>query len=72
VPIQDEYLTVPEVMKVAKASKSWVYNKIKSRELPCVTLPGGRMLRVPASALIALLSQTSESRAGTAEEGNVS
>ena len=54
--VQDEYLTIPEVVKLTKCSKSWVYLKIKSGELPSVVLPGGRLLRVPATALTATLA----------------
>jgi excisionase family DNA binding protein len=51
-----QWIISPE--KLAKAtdtSKSWVYEKIKSGELPSVTLPGGRLIRVPVAALEAKL-----------------
>jgi excisionase family DNA binding protein len=46
-------LTPEEVAETTGTSKSWVYQKMKSGELPSVVLPGGRLLRVPAAALAA-------------------
>ncbi|MBP8535270.1 helix-turn-helix domain-containing protein [Streptomyces sp. MK37H] len=45
----DELLTVPEVMARLKIGRSTVYDLIRSRRLPSITI--GRARRVPASAL---------------------
>lgn len=50
-PNDDEVLTVPDICTRYKVSKSWVYEKIQSGELPHVVMPGGRLIRVPLSAL---------------------
>lgn len=42
-------LTVPEVMDALKFSRFMVYNLIRSRELPSITI--GRARRVPAESL---------------------
>ncbi|TXS36383.1 helix-turn-helix domain-containing protein [Streptomyces sp. OR43] len=42
-------LTVPEVMDALKLSRFMVYNLIRSRELPSITI--GRARRVPAESL---------------------
>ncbi|AQW52327.1 helix-turn-helix domain-containing protein [Streptomyces violaceusniger] len=45
----DELLTVPEVMARLKIGRSTVYDLIRSRRLPSITI--GRARRVPAAAL---------------------
>lgn len=45
----DELLTVPEVMAWLKIGRSTVYDLIRSRRLPSITI--GRARRVPAAAL---------------------
>ncbi|MEE4594113.1 helix-turn-helix domain-containing protein [Streptomyces sp. DSM 41524] len=45
----DELLTVPEVMARLKVGRSTVYDLIRSRRLPSITI--GRARRVPAAAL---------------------
>lgn len=42
-------LTVPEVMTALKLSRFTVYNLIRSRELPSITI--GRARRIPAESL---------------------
>ena len=44
-----ELLTVPEVMAQLKISRSAVYDLLRTRELPSLTL--GRARRIPAHAL---------------------
>jgi excisionase family DNA binding protein len=44
-----ELLTVPEVMARLKLGRSTVYDLIRSRRLPSLTI--GRSRRIPASAL---------------------
>jgi excisionase family DNA binding protein len=50
-----QLLTVPEFAKVTRTSISWVYAKIKSRDLVGIRLPGNRLLRIPASELAKVL-----------------
>ncbi|MFG2474275.1 helix-turn-helix domain-containing protein [Streptomyces fagopyri] len=45
----DALLTVPDVMARLKLSRSAVYDLIRSRRLPSLTI--GRARRIPASAL---------------------
>ncbi|MEU9792950.1 helix-turn-helix domain-containing protein [Streptomyces sparsogenes] len=45
----DELLTVPEVMARLKLGRSTVYDLIRSRRLPSITI--GRARRIPAAAL---------------------
>lgn len=45
----DELLTVPEVMARLKIGRSTVYDLIRSRRLPSITI--GRARRVPVAAL---------------------
>ncbi|MEU2080395.1 helix-turn-helix domain-containing protein [Streptomyces albus] len=45
----DELLTVPEVMARLRLGRSTVYDLIRTRRLPSVTI--GRSRRIPASAL---------------------
>ncbi|MFI0191883.1 helix-turn-helix domain-containing protein [Streptomyces sp. NPDC017082] len=45
----DELLTVTEVMARLRVSRSTVYDLIRTRQLPSVTI--GRCRRIPASAL---------------------
>ncbi|MEV1009723.1 helix-turn-helix domain-containing protein [Streptomyces sp. NPDC049881] len=44
-----ELLTVPDVMERLKLSRSAVYNLIRSRHLPSLTI--GRTRRIPARSL---------------------
>jgi len=50
----DELLTVPEVMARLRLGRSKVYDLIRSRRLPSVTI--GRSRRIPASALREFIS----------------
>ncbi len=50
----DELLTVPEVMARLRLGRSTVYDLIRSRRLPSVTI--GRSRRIPASALREFIS----------------
>ncbi|MTE19668.1 helix-turn-helix domain-containing protein [Streptomyces sp. TRM43335] len=50
----EELLTVPEVMARLRLGRSKVYDLIRSRRLPSVTI--GRSRRVPASALREFIS----------------
>ncbi|MEW2403430.1 helix-turn-helix domain-containing protein [Streptomyces sp. NPDC046862] len=45
----DELLTVPDVMKRLKLGRSTVYDLIRSRRLPSITI--GRCRRIPARAV---------------------
>ena len=45
----EELLTVPEVMTRLKLGRSTVYDLIRSRRLPSITI--GRCRRIPADAL---------------------
>ncbi|WP_030891275.1 helix-turn-helix domain-containing protein [Streptomyces sp. NRRL F-5053] len=47
--MSEELLTVPQVMARLKVGRSTVYDLIRSRRLPSLTI--GRARRVPASAL---------------------
>jgi hypothetical protein len=47
----DGLMKVSQFARMAKTSTAWAYNKIKSRELRSVRLPGGRLLRIPSSEL---------------------
>jgi len=49
-----ELLTVPEVMARFKVSRSAVYDLLRTRELPSLTL--GRARRIPAHALDHLIT----------------
>ena len=66
--IENELLTILQVCKLAQVSKSWVYDKIESGDLPHVTLPGGRLIRIPASALRTRLGLAS---GGIQEKGEI-
>lgn len=48
-PVPGELLTVPDVMERLKLSRSAVYNLIRSRHLPSLTI--GRTRRIPARSL---------------------
>jgi excisionase family DNA binding protein len=50
----DELLTVPEVMARLRLGRSTVYDLIRSRRLPSVTIDRSR--RIPASALREFIS----------------
>ncbi|CAL9367524.1 hypothetical protein SUDANB106_00794 [Streptomyces sp. enrichment culture] len=50
----DELLTVPEVMARLRLGRSKVYDLIRSRRLPSVTIDRSR--RIPASALREFIS----------------
>ncbi|GAA2427145.1 helix-turn-helix domain-containing protein [Streptomyces macrosporus] len=50
----EELLTVPEVMARLRLGRSTVYDLIRSRRLPSVTI--GRSRRIPASALREFIS----------------
>lgn len=50
----DELLTVPEVMARLRLGRSTVYDLIRSRHLPSVTI--GRSRRIPAPALREFIS----------------
>ena len=45
----DELLTVPEVMARLRVGRSTVYDLIRSRRLPSITI--GRLRRIPARAV---------------------
>ncbi|WP_307665891.1 helix-turn-helix domain-containing protein [Streptomyces sp. V1I1] len=51
--VTDEVLTVPEVMTKLKVGRSTVYDLIRTRRLPSLTI--GRSRRVPVDALHAYL-----------------
>jgi excisionase family DNA binding protein len=67
-PIKREVLTVDEIVKAYKVSKSSVYSKIASGELPSVVLPGGRLRRVPIEAAEAMLTPVATEAKPGAEE----
>ncbi|MFG2858723.1 helix-turn-helix domain-containing protein [Streptomyces mirabilis] len=46
---EEELLTVPDVMARLKLGRSTVYDLIRSRRLPSLTI--GRCLRIPARAV---------------------
>jgi excisionase family DNA binding protein len=48
-----ELLTVPEVMARLKISRSTVYDLIRTRQLPSITI--GRARRIPTHALTAYI-----------------
>jgi excisionase family DNA binding protein len=50
-----ELLTVPEVMSRLRLSRAKVYDLIRRRELPSVTI--GRCRRIPAASLTRYLAQ---------------
>ena len=56
-----ELLTVPEVMARLKVSRSAVYDLLRTRELPSLTL--GRARRIPAHALDHLITTRLEKEA---------
>jgi excisionase family DNA binding protein len=45
----EDLLTVPDVMRRLKVGRSTVYDLIRSRRLPSITI--GRLRRIPASAV---------------------
>jgi excisionase family DNA binding protein len=53
--VDAELLTVPEVMMRLRLSRAKVYDLIRSRELPSVTI--GRCRRIPAAGLTRYLAQ---------------
>ncbi|MFC9248054.1 helix-turn-helix domain-containing protein [Streptomyces sp. NPDC057136] len=48
-PTTHRALTVPQVMEALELSRFTVYNLIRSRELPSITI--GRARRIPAESL---------------------
>ncbi|MFG2278775.1 helix-turn-helix domain-containing protein [Streptomyces sp. NPDC002740] len=54
----DELLTVAEVMGRLKLGRSTIYDLIRTRRLPSVTI--GRCRRIPASALGAFIAEEME------------
>ncbi|MFB9581728.1 helix-turn-helix domain-containing protein [Streptomyces goshikiensis] len=54
-------LTVPEVMTALRLSRFMVYNLIRSKQLPSITV--GRARRVPADALRTFLQDKLEEAA---------
>ncbi|MBK3642982.1 helix-turn-helix domain-containing protein [Streptomyces sp. MBT33] len=54
----DELLTVAEVMARLRLGRSTVYDLIRTRRLPSVTI--GRCRRIPASALSAFIAEQME------------
>jgi excisionase family DNA binding protein len=56
-----ELLTVPEVMARLKISRSAVYDLLRTRKLPSLTL--GRTRRIPAQALDHLIATRLEQEA---------
>ncbi|WP_230195015.1 helix-turn-helix domain-containing protein [Streptomyces coriariae] len=54
----DELLTVAEVMGRLKLGRSTIYDLIRTRRLPSVTI--GRCRRIPASALGAFIVEEME------------
>jgi excisionase family DNA binding protein len=59
--MSDELLTVPEVMARLKVGRTAVYDLIRTRELPSLTI--GRSRRIPADALRAFLASRLEEAA---------
>jgi excisionase family DNA binding protein len=57
----DELLTVPEVMARLKVGRTAVYDLIRTRGLPSLTI--GRSRRIPADALRAFLASRLEEAA---------
>ncbi|MFJ3105962.1 helix-turn-helix domain-containing protein [Streptomyces sp. NPDC086835] len=57
----DELLTVPEVMARLKVGRTAVYDLIRTRRLPSLTI--GRSRRIPADALRAFLASRMEEAA---------
>ncbi|MFC8256721.1 MULTISPECIES: helix-turn-helix domain-containing protein [unclassified Streptomyces] len=52
--MSDQLLTVPEVMARLKVGRTAVYDLIRTRRLPSLTI--GRSRRIPADALHAFLA----------------
>ncbi|MFD4140829.1 helix-turn-helix domain-containing protein [Streptomyces sp. NPDC058572] len=61
VTVTDELLTVPEVMARLKVGRTAVYDLIRTRRLPSLTI--GRSRRIPADALRAFLASRLEEAA---------
>lgn len=57
----DELLTVPEVMARLKVGRTAVYDLIRTRRLPSLTI--GRSRRIPADALRSFLASRLEEAA---------
>lgn len=57
----DDLLTVPEVMALLRVGRSTVYELIRSRRLPSLTI--GRLRRIPASAVRDYISHEVETAA---------
>ncbi|MEU5401073.1 helix-turn-helix domain-containing protein [Streptomyces sp. NPDC005963] len=58
---EDELLTVPDVMARLKLGRSTVYDLIRSRRLPSLTI--GRCRRIPARAIRDYISNQLEAAA---------
>ena len=56
--MNDECLTVPQVMIRLKLSRANVYDLIRRRELASATI--GRSRRIPATAVAAFIDHTTE------------
>jgi excisionase family DNA binding protein len=59
--MSDELLTVPEVMARLKIGRTAVYDLIRTRRLPSLTI--GRSRRIPADGLRAFLASRLEEAA---------
>ncbi|MFH8555787.1 helix-turn-helix domain-containing protein [Streptomyces celluloflavus] len=57
----EELLTVPEVMALLKLGRSTVYDLIRSRRLPSITI--GRSRRIPAPAVRTFITNCIEEAA---------
>ncbi|MGW5341772.1 helix-turn-helix domain-containing protein [Streptomyces sp. NPDC004050] len=54
-PTTHQALTVPEVMEALRLSRFMVYNLIRSKQLPSITV--GRARRVPADSVRAFMDR---------------
>ncbi|ROQ98194.1 excisionase family DNA binding protein [Streptomyces sp. 2132.2] len=60
-PTTHQALTVPEVMAALRLSRFTVYNLIRSKQLPSITI--GRARRVPAESVRAFMDHKLEEAA---------
>ncbi|WP_438319251.1 helix-turn-helix domain-containing protein [Streptomyces sp. HUAS TT3] len=60
-PTTHQALTVPEVMEALRLSRFMVYNLIRSKQLPSITV--GRARRVPADSVRAFMDRKLEEAA---------